>query len=415
MRISIQPGRLQGTICAPPSKSIAHRALICAALAGQGTVINVGDSKDIQATLSALALLGVSAQQEGGSVIVSQEEATAQKADCKESGSTLRFMVPLSLLRGGADFTGCGRLLQRPMEEYWRAFAPYGVTHKLEDGILAVRGRLQAGEYRLNGDVSSQFVSGLLFALPLLQGESRITLTSPLQSKSYVELTLEVLAAYGVRVQEDENGYRVPGAQRYAHRGYCVEGDYSQAAFWLCAGALGGDVRVRELNKSSTQGDKAIIKILSRMGAQLEETASFVHCTGDGLKGIEIDASDIPDLVPALAAVAATAQGCTRITQVERLRYKESDRLDAVTKELNALGARIENTGNSLLVYGVHSLQGGLVKSWNDHRIVMALSIAALSAEAPVVIENYTCVDKSYPQFFTDFKTLGGHCETREE
>ena len=384
MNIRITPGPLEGTVTPPPSKSQAHRAILAQLLAGGGTVSNLAASQDIEATRRCAAAL----KTEGDGLPL---------LDCGESGSTLRFLIPIALaLRGGGRFTGRGRLMERPQKPYFDIFDEKGISYEQKDGVLTLRGELEPGEYRLPGNVSSQFVTGLLYALPLMERESRIVLTSPLESRGYVDMTLEVLRDFGITV-ENQNYERfiVPGDQVFQARDFTIEADWSQAAFWMAAGSLGNPVRTTGLNDRSIQGDRIIE----------EHFASFAWGTG---RTVEIDVSDCPDLVPPLAVMAAFHDGTTRLTNAARLRLKESDRLATVTKMLTALGGQVEEGPDWLAIPGTRFLKGGTVDGANDHRIVMAAAIAATRCTGPVTILGAEAVNKSYPTFWEEYKRLGG-------
>ncbi len=384
MNITITPAKLAGTVTPPASKSQAHRAVLALALSGgEGILTNLSPSQDIEATQNCVSAL--LAPSDGLPLL-----------DCGESGSTLRFLIPVALaLRGGARFIGRGRLMERPQGPYFEIFEEKGIFYEQKDGILTVRGTLPAGEYRLQGDVSSQFVTGLLYALPLVEGDSEIVLTTPLESRGYVDMTLDVLDRFGVAV---ENGsyqrFRVPGGQRFRPRDFIIEADWSQAGFWYAAYVLGNAVKAVGLDLRSTQGDKVV-------AAQAE----LLSRPGD----VELDVSQCPDLVPPLAAMAAVREGTTRIVNAARLRMKESDRLSAVTEVLTALGANVEEHPDSLTIVGRPALTGGVtVDSHNDHRIAMMAAIAATRCERPVTITGAECVAKSYPTFWVDYEKLGG-------
>ncbi len=421
--VRVSPSKIQGEIAPPPSKSAAHRALLCAALAGGGEVRGVLESEDMRATVGALPALGAQPAWTGETVALSPSALPAPSGgavtvDCGESGSTLRFLIPLFAAKGvPAVFTGRGRLPERPLGVYAGCLPPHGVT--LEGPLpsegggkslpLRVSGKLQAGCFSLPGDVSSQFITGLLLALPLCGGESEIRLTTPLESAAYVTMTVEAMARAGVRVETAAAGWRIPGGQRYRPHTETVEGDWSQAAFLLAAGALGGEVRLTGLDPASSQGDREALAIFRRFGASVEETAEGILCRRAPLHGIDIDASQIPDLVPVLAVTAAFAQGTTRITGAARLRLKESDRLAAVTRCLRLLGGRVEEHPDGLTIWGQPRLPGGAaVPGYNDHRIVMSMAVAALGCEKPVTITGAGSVRKSWPAFFTDFQRIGG-------
>ena len=385
MNVTITPGLLRGAITPPPSKSQAHRLLIAAALAdGESRIEHLADSQDIQATRRCMAALKAPGED-------------LPVLDCGESGSTLRFLIPVALaLRGGGRFTGRGRLMERPQKPYFDLFDEKGIAYRQEDGVLTVQGRLTPGTFALPGDVSSQFVTGLLYALPLLEGDSRITLTTPLESRGYVDMTLEALERFGIRAEcPDGRTLRVPGGQTYRPCRAAVESDYSQAAFYYAANGLGGQVEILGLNPRSAQGDRCIVPY---------------HMQLCGPGEAELDVSQCPDLVPPLAAHAALRQGITRIVNAARLRIKESDRLTAVTQVLTALGADVVEGADRLTITGQpEGLAGGVtVDSHNDHRIAMMAAIAATRCRRSVTIAGAECVAKSYPDFWKDYKSLGG-------
>ena len=388
MNLTIMPALLAGTVTPPPSKSQAHRYLIAAALAGEGSVIeNLADSQDIQATRWCMKTMMTSGRR-------------IAEFNCLESGSTLRFLIPIALaLRGGGRFTGHGRLMERPQQPYFDLFDEKGIRYELKNGFLTVEGQLTPGAFRLPGNVSSQFVTGLLYALPLLAGDSRIVLTTDLESRSYVDMTLEALSAFGVTAAwEDSRTLAVPGGQSYIPATVRVEGDWSQAAFWFAAISLGSRLEIEGLQQLSAQGDRVI-------------RDHFVRLTPPG--DVDIDLSGCPDLAPPLAAMAVLRRGDTRLLNAGRLRLKESDRLTSITAALGALGTSIEEQPDSLIVHGVETLAGGCtVDCWNDHRIAMMTAIAATRCEKPVALLGAECVAKSYPDFWRDYQMLGG--EIRE-
>ena len=405
MNIRITPGPLEGTITPPPSKSIAHRALIAAALSGGFSVLkNLAPSRDIQATTACLRAMGAYFEElEGGGVrvhglgssIPQHREPWLVQFDCGESGSTLRFLIPVVLVvQGGGIFTGRGWLMERPQKPYFDIFDEKRIFYEQKDGALTIQGELKPGEYRLPGNVSSQFVTGLLYALPLMERESQIVLTSPLESRGYVDMTLAVLKDFGVTAENQEyQRFLVPGGQVYKSCDLAVEADWSQAAFWYAAIALGSKVELENMNAFSVQGDMRIVPCYLKM---------------QGAGELELDVSDCPDLVPPLAVMAAFHDGTTRLVNAARLRLKESDRLDTVTKMLTALGGRVEEGSDCLVIPGTRFLNGGTVDGANDHRIVMAAAIAATRCTGPVTILGAEAVNKSYPDFWEEYKRLGG-------
>ena len=416
MNITITPARLEGGVTPPPSKSLAHRALIAAALAdGESVISNVAFSQDIEATLDCLDNLGAQFERDGSTVTVRGMGASAMSPlrrlayphlDCGESGSTLRFLIPVALaVRGGGIFTGRGRLMERPQKPYFDLFEEKGIFYEQKDGVLTVTGTLTPGEYRLPGDVSSQFVTGLLYALPLRDGDSEIILTSPLESRGYVDMTLDALGLFGIVVKETESGFLIPGRQIYQPRDFAIEADWSQAGFWYAAKFLENPVDVTDMNSDSVQGDAVIDTQFQELGLEF----------GPGLT-LELDVSDCPDLVPPLAAMAALREGqTTHLVNAARLRIKESDRLASVTQVLNALGAQVMEYPDSLTIYGKDSLTGGVeVDTFNDHRIAMMAAIAATRCEKPVTITGAECVAKSYPNFWEEYERLGGTIQKSE-
>lgn len=414
-----------GSIQVPPSKSAAHRQVLCAALSrGRCSVSNVDMNEDIKATVAAVTALGVQARYDDSSSLLTLDASGlgGQNAviDCGESGSTLRFLIPIAAALGvSARFEGRGRLPYRPLGVYKELLPAHGVAFSSQGGLpLEISGRLKSGVYRLPGDVSSQFITGLLFALPLLEGDSEIVLTSPLESKGYVDLTLSVLREFGVAAQETAQGWKVSGGQRYTARNTRVEGDWSQAAFFLCMAALspqGAQVELQGLRRDSLQGDKACVDLFRNFGVEIsgrrDSLLAWNPRAGEpygGLQGFPIDASQIPDMVPALSVCAALSRGETRIYNAQRLRLKESDRLAAMAEALTGLGGQVRATADGLLIQGVPQLAGGIAQGKNDHRVVMALAAAGLRCEKGLSVTDAQSIRKSYPGFFRDFIKLGG-------
>ena len=403
MNMTITPAVLKGTVTPPPSKSQAHRLIIAAALSdGFCKLSNVDLSEDIQATLRCMRTLDADASADGtiirgADLVDGHEEPAPEVMDCGESGSTLRFLIPVALaLKGGGKFTGHGRLMERPQEPYFALFREKGIFYEQKDGVLTVEGKLTAGVYTLPGNVSSQFITGLLYALPLLEGDSRIELTTDLESRGYVDMTLDALKRFGVTAEYDgKRTFHVPGNQYYQHQNLAIEADWSNAAFWYGAKFLGCPVEIGGLDQASVQGDRAIAGFYEQMG---------------GAGRLELDVSQCPDLVPPLAAMAALRAGeTTAIVNAGRLRIKESDRLATVTEVLNALGAQVEEHEDHLVIHGREKLAGGVtVFGHNDHRIAMMAAIAAIRCEKPVTIIGAECVKKSYPRFWEDYEALGG-------
>ena len=406
MDIRIDPRRLSGTVTPPASKSMAHRLIIAAALSGGvSTIHNVSTSKDIETTLRCMAAMGAGVEQTdhrtlrihglGHSVPQRCDAAQLPHFDCGESGSTLRFLIPIALaVTGGGGFTGQGRLMERPQQPYFDLFRENGISYHLENGTLTVQGRLTAGEYRLPGNVSSQFFTGLLFALSLLDEPSTIISTTALESADYIRMTIDAMKTAGVSVavSDDGRGFHVEPAP-YAAFEASVEADWSQAGFWYAANFFDNQVQLNGLNPRSAQGDMVISELYWKLARP-----------GD----TEIDVSGCPDLLPPLAVMAAVRSGTTRFVNAARLRMKESDRLATVHQLLTALGGRSEEGADFLTVHGVPALAGGTVDGANDHRIVMAAAIAATACSGPVTILGAQAVSKSYPDFFEVYQSLGG-------
>ncbi len=429
MNVTITPTLLHGAVIPPPSKSQSHRLLLAAALAdGTSTLTNVAFSQDIQATVRCLEAVGAAVRQEENRLAVTGLAGRAAsggqlpRLDCGESGSTLRFLIPVALVvRGGGVFTGHGRLMERPQEPYFDIFREKGISYEQQDGTLTISGQLTPGVYTLPGNVSSQFVTGLLYALPLLPGNSEIRLTTPLESQGYVDMTMDALKQFGVMVEYDgDRTFRVPGNQTGHPADMTVEADWSNAAFWYAAHGLGCKLEIQGLNACSCQGDMRIVAFYAALcGEKLAQEAGVVlpHPRQPGQRrALELDVSQCPDLVPPLAALAALTPDCdTTIANAARLRIKESDRLSTVTEVLTALGAEVEEHADHLVIAGKDRLPGGVtVSGHNDHRIAMMAAIAAASCAAPVTITGAECVRKSYPSFWEEYARLGGQIAVGE-
>lgn len=392
MTTIIEKSNINGKINAIPSKSYAHRIAICSFLAGNENLVDCGEfsSKDILATVGCLKAL-----RENRSIL-----------DCVESGSTLRFMLPLtSAIGGNFTFIGQGRLMERPNEELFTVLREHGIKIDKTDKI-EISGKLTSGEYKIRGDISSQYISGLLMALPILEGDSKITLTSPLLSAPYVDITIEVLQSFGINIVKTKDGFLIKGNQKFKGE-VLPEGDWSNMAFFLCAGAIGGEVTVSGLNPLSKQGDKFILEILKKFGALISVNGDEVFVKKDKLLPFTYSATNCPDLVPITAVLASFADGKSVITDVERLKIKESDRIESTISMLNAFNVEATSDGHSLIIYGKNA-KNGKVNSFNDHRIAMASAIAGLFLDGKTKIFDAEAVNKSYPSFFKDLEKLGG-------
>lgn len=396
MDIKITPEKLKGHVDIPSSKSVAHRMLICAALAGDSEISGINFSKDIDATIQAMSALGSMIYTGQNDVDIPDILNPPEKAviDCNESGSTLRFIIPVAAALGvETEFHGRGRLPQRPIDIYIRELGKHGITFDYNNTMpFKISGQLTSGTYEIEGNVSSQFITGLLFALPMLDGDSEIILTSHLESRPYVDITIDVMKKFGVFIDETENGFHIKGNQTYKPYSGKVEGDFSQAAFFYVANALGSSVTLGNLNPESVQGDKKILDIISTI-----EYDGFFNA----------DCSDIPDLVPVLAVLAAFGKEKSVIYNAERLKIKESNRLETTAALINNLGGNVEITDDGLIIRPA-DMHGGIVDSYGDHRIVMAAAVAATAVDGDVTIKGAEDVEKSYPDFFEDYKNVGG-------
>ena len=415
MKIKLTPSIPTGKIKAIASKSSAHRALICAAFADKSTELVCEEiNDDISATVRCLNALGAKITRRDKIFTVLPVRTPRQNAvlDCGESGSTMRFLVPVVAALGcGASFKMSGRLPSRPLSPLREELEAHGAVFSAAgSNPLTVGGKITAGEYRIRGDVSSQFISGLLFALSLVQGESRIIIEGKTESAPYIDMTVCALYEFGAEPDENEDGFTVTGKDKLiSPKKLEVEGDWSNAAFALCAGAINkkAKVSVFGLDPDSVQGDRGIIEILVRFGADVRRKGDCFTVRGGELFGIDIDATDIPDLVPIIAVTAAAATGTTVIRGAARLKLKESDRLSTVTDMLSALGADIKKTDDGLIINGTGTLCGGEVSSFGDHRIAMSAAIAATICEKDVIITSAEASEKSYPSFWEDISALG--------
>ena len=409
MDVRITPNRLMGKVKMPPSKSAAHRLLICAALAEEESCISPKcTSDDIKATISCLKEMGTKIKETDDGYIVSRGRINSNCAlDFYESGSTARFLLPVAAALGlDATMTGRGRLPQRPMAPLTNVLRKNGVEVSSDNLPITIKGSLNAGNFELAGNISSQYVSGLLFAAPLLKDDSQITLTSPLESTGYVDMTLKAMSEFGVSVEKCENTYKIK-PQQYKGKNTIIEGDWSQAAFFMSAAAIGSEIEIEGLDLDSLQGDKACLDIFARFGADVKVEKGIVKIKKNRLEGITVDASNIPDMVPAIAATAAFAKGKTVIHSAERLRLKESDRIKTTIAALNQMGIKTEEKPDGMIIYGGEP-KGTVIDGAGDHRIVMAFSVAAAFAKGESVIIGAEAISKSYPEFFEAFKKLEG-------
>lgn len=418
MNRKVYPRGGQGELYIPSSKSDVHRILIAAALAKSATrVVIRGMSKDIAATMNCLRALGSEIEHCGDDTWmvepIRDPESEVPKLFCGESGSTLRFLLPVAAaVTDQFEIDGEGRLPERPITALSEQMMRHGCTFSAPQLPFRVTGRLIGGTFHLPGNISSQYITGLLFALPLLPGDSRIVLNTTLESRAYVEMTIATLEQFGIRIETLESEYRIPGRQQYISPGMIeAEGDWSNAAFFLALGAVRGPVTCKGLKNDSGQADYAILDILKRFGAEVIVDGD-ITVSGGGLQGIEIDAAEFPDLVPVLSVVAAAAKGTTRIFHAERLRIKESDRLTAMYDGLTRAGIQVWEQPDGFIIRGKGDKAGDTspirVAGYNDHRIVMAMAVAAIALNREIIIEESEAVEKSFPTFFEAWEQTGG-------
>lgn len=412
--VKFSPFVPNGTVNVPPSKSDVHRAIICAAMAnGVSRISPVALSNDIKATIGCIKALGADAVLENNVLTVDGTNMYKNKTallDCGESGSTLRFFIPIAAVGNiNATFVGKGKLPQRPIGIFTEALPKAGTVCKTGGGLpLEIKGQLKSGIFEIPGNVSSQFITGLLLALPILEGDSEIVLTSPLESVGYTAMTIRTMKQFGVNIQATEKGWHIKGGQSYKTCDYTTDGDWSQAAFFMVLGAVSGKVTVKGVAKDSTQGDKKCAEILARFGAKVTQLDNEVTVEKGELKAITVDASQIPDLVPVLSVCAAFADGTTKIINAERLRIKECDRLKATAELLNNLGGKVKELSDGLEITGVSSLKGGNVNGYNDHRIVMSAAVCAARSDEDITATFAMSINKSYPDFYIDYNSIGG-------
>ena len=438
MKVILTPSPLRGELYAIPSKSHVHRLLICAALASAPTLLRCPPTSavDINATINCLAALGarITRVSEGFRVIPIDRENLPKSAvlPVVESGSTLRFMLPVVCALGvSGRFEMAGRLPKRPLSPLDRQLKEGGVKLWWEgENILLTQGRLAPGSYTLPGNISSQYITGLLLALPLLGGQSTLEVTGAVESEDYIKMTLDAIGEFGFTPSVKEGRYILDSPWPFVSPGeVAAEGDWSNAAFWLSAGAMpGGDITLRGLNRESSQGDREVALILERMGARVEWKGDSIRVREGARRGVEIDARPIPDAIPVLSVVAAVSEGRTLMANAGRLRIKESDRLSATAQTLNALGGKARETRSlsftandllspepdNLIIEGLPRLVGGSVEGFGDHRMAMMAGVAAGGCTGPITLTGAEAVSKSYPHFWEDMKLVGGRVEIYE-
>lgn len=418
MNVRIKPGLLKGDLIVPPSKSLSHRAIIAAGLSkGKSVISNILFSKDILATISAIEAIGAKVTRDGDTLTILGKGYTERKnnvIDSNESGSTVRFMIPIALtVDEPITFIGKNNLVNRPLDAFLEIFNEQGIKYEKEANTylpLKVFNGLKSGEFKIKGDISSQFITGLLYALPLLNGDSKIIITTELESKGYIDLTIDMLKLFGIEIIN--NNYKefiIKGNQTYKPHDYQVEGDYSQSAFFLVADLLGSDINLLAMNPNSHQGDKKIIEDIKAFNGKIDFKNNILKAYPTKTNGATIDFSQSPDLGPAIAVLASLSKGKTEFVNAARLRIKECDRITCVREELEKLGVKIEENPDGMIIEGMDKVKGGILDSHNDHRLRMSFAVLATVASGDVVITNAECVSKSFPNFFEVFEALGGN------
>ncbi len=414
MNVLIHPRRLSGSVVIPPSKSQSHRAIIAASLSkGKSVINNITMNEDVVATIAAMEKIGVKITQNNRQLVIHGvnkiQVADDNIIDCNESGSTIRFLIPLlSLSKHKIVMTGKPTLFKRPMLVYEKLFSERGLYYAQNEKSIIINGNLSCGLYRIPGNISSQFFSGLMFALPLLKDDSVIEIEGELESRDYIEMTIDMLARFGVKVIQENNRYLIPGNQHYTAAHITIEGDYSQMAFFGVAGLLGGDITCQNMIRQSLQPDRRILDFVNDMNGSFDWNDQRITFHYSTTFGSTIDLSQSPDIGPILAILAAFSEGYTTLVNAQRLKYKESNRLLAMYETLEKMGVESVMGDSSLQIKGTSLIEGGHYDSYGDHRIVMALAIAAIRAKSPLIIHHAEAVSKSYPSFFEDYQKLGG-------
>ncbi len=415
MNVRITPSMLSGEVIVPPSKSLSHRAIIAASLAqGKSIISNIIYSKDIKATIDAMRALGakITEYKDSLEIIGSKVERVSDIIDANESGSTIRFMIPIALTcPEKITFMGHNNLVKRPLDPFFEIFDKIGIKYERGEDYLPLKvdGGLVSGNYDIRGDISSQFITGLLYALPLLDGDSIINITTEMESKGYIDLTIDILNKFGIEIKNDNyKKFFIKGNQQYKPYDYTVEGDFSQAAFFLVADMLGAKIKLKAMNMESHQGDMKILNDISDFGGNIKYDNELLYLENNSINNAIIDFSQSPDLGPALTVLASLASGTSKFINAGRLRIKECDRITCMKEEIEKLGGSIDEFEDGMIIYGVDKLHGGVVNSHNDHRVVMALAMATLKMDGDLVIENCEAINKSFPHFFEIFEALGG-------
>lgn len=415
MDVIITPNKLSGSVVIPPSKSLSHRAIIAASLAsGKSKISNVMYSNDIKATINAMRACGASIEEHEDYLIIegSKVKRMMDVIDANESGSTIRFMIPIALVASEEiTFVGHNHLVKRPLDTFLEIFDKQGIKYERgEDYLpLKVNGGLKSGEFQVRGDISSQFITGLLYALPMLDGDSIIHISTEMESKGYIDLTIDILKLFGIEIENrNYQEFYIKGNQEFKPCDYTIEGDYSQSAFFLVANALGADIKLLAMEEKSHQGDKKILEDMASFGFESSFNNGELILKNGNLHSATIDFSQSPDLGPALTVLASLAKGKSEFINAGRLRIKECDRITCMKEEIEKLGGNIKELPDGMIINGVNRFHGGVCDSHNDHRVVMSLAMATLMMDGDLVIENYEAINKSFPHFFKLFESLGG-------
>ncbi|MCF7923932.1 MAG: 3-phosphoshikimate 1-carboxyvinyltransferase [Candidatus Izimaplasma sp.] len=412
MKVKIHPGFAKGEINVPPSKSMLHRAIISASLAnGTSKISNVIFSEDIKATIAAFKQLGVDIKTNKYTLEISRNKSLTYSGkeiiNCNESGSTLRFLIPILANEKGIRFTGKTTLMTRPLSVYETIFKENNYDFIKKNNTLYLNNEFKAGNYIIPGNISSQFITGLLFALPLKKYDSQIEITGVFESQNYVEMTIDILKKFGIEITKDNNIFYIKGNQEYKATDIIIESDYSQLAFFAVAGVINGDIKINNAKLNSLQPDKAIIKIIKQMNGNITIKDGSYHFNKSETKGIDIDVSQYPDIAPILSILAGLSNGKTNILNAKRLKIKETNRLEASYDVLKKLGVNVKIGDDSLSIIGQNKFIGNEFNSYNDHRMVMSIAIASLRNNQPITINNAEAINKSYPTFFEDLHSLG--------
>lgn len=418
MNVIIKPSKLSGDVIIPPSKSLSHRAIIAASLApGKSIITNVLFSKDILATISAMEACGAKIIKHDDSLEIYGTRRVVRSnniIDANESGSTIRFMIPIALTNNSPiTFMGHNNLVKRPLDIFFEIFDNQGIEYKRGDDYLplSVNGGLKPGVFNIRGDVSSQFITGLLYALPLLDSDSEIRITTVLESKGYIDLTLDILKMYGISIiNNNYESFIIKGNQEYKPFDYEIEGDYSQSAFFLVGNMLGADIKLKAMREDSYQGDKKIIQDIKDFGGNVSFNDGTLYAKGNPI-GATIDFSQSPDLGPALTVLAAMSKGHSSFINAKRLRIKECDRITCMKEELNKAGCKVLENPDGMEIDGINEIMPTVFDAHNDHRVAMALSMLTHKTRGNIKILGAECVSKSYPNYWKVFESLGGIVE----